>query len=173
MGRRLFFPFCFPFLCFSELTGKQSLCYNSLPPNQSISIYCSFEVEDYGVKSIFFLRKPQQSFPPPPKQNKTNKEKERKKEHTHFYLHYIYIKFFFFCNKHTLKLLFFFSSEYDGLFLSNGPGDPTLSSTAINNIRRHVQAENPKPLFGICLGHQLLSLAIGCKSFKMKQGFHL
>ncbi|KAK3710158.1 hypothetical protein QZH41_010558 [Actinostola sp. cb2023] len=62
------------------------------------------------------------------------------------------------------------SGEYDGVFLSNGPGDPSFSFTAIENIRKHVMYDKAKPLFGICLGHQLLSLAIGCKSFKMKYG---
>jgi len=61
-----------------------------------------------------------------------------------------------------------FSTEFDGVFLSNGPGDPSFSFTAIENIRKHVMSDKAKPLFGICLGHQLLSLAIGCKSFKMK-----
>lgn len=61
-----------------------------------------------------------------------------------------------------------FVPEFDGIFLSNGPGDPSFSFTAIENIRKHVRDKNAKPLFGICLGHQLLSLAIGCNSFKMK-----
>lgn len=57
--------------------------------------------------------------------------------------------------------------EYDGLFLSNGPGDPTKCMETIDNIKKVLSAKI-KPIFGICLGHQLLSLAAGCKSFKMK-----
>lgn len=59
-------------------------------------------------------------------------------------------------------------AEFDGLFVSNGPGDPQLCQATITNLRTVVSVEHPKPLFGICLGHQLLSLAIGSKTFKMK-----
>lgn len=58
--------------------------------------------------------------------------------------------------------------EYDGLFISNGPGDPQLCQATINNLKKVVCVEHPKPLFGICLGHQLLSLVIGSKTYKMK-----
>ncbi|XP_078674784.1 multifunctional protein CAD-like isoform X2 [Branchiostoma floridae x Branchiostoma belcheri] len=64
----------------------------------------------------------------------------------------------------------FNSDEYDGLFLSNGPGDPSMATQTIQNIQRVVNEPNPKPLFGICLGHQLLSIAIGAKTYKMKYG---
>ncbi len=55
----------------------------------------------------------------------------------------------------------------DGIFLSNGPGDPEPLSYAINTIRELV---GYKPMFGICLGHQLLGLALGAKTFKLKFG---
>ena len=55
----------------------------------------------------------------------------------------------------------------DGIFLSNGPGDPEPLSAAIETIRDLL---GEKPIFGICLGHQLLSLACGAKTFKMKFG---
>lgn len=58
--------------------------------------------------------------------------------------------------------------EYDGLFLSNGPGNPTMCETTIENIRRIINNSDIKPIFGICLGHQLLSVAAGCGSYKMK-----
>ncbi|KAK4875623.1 hypothetical protein RN001_012045 [Aquatica leii] len=61
-------------------------------------------------------------------------------------------------------------NAYDGLFLSNGPGDPVMCKTTINNITRMLSSKEVKPIFGICLGHQLLSVAIGCTSFKMKYG---
>lgn len=55
----------------------------------------------------------------------------------------------------------------DGIFLSNGPGDPAAVHYAIENVRRLL---DKKPVFGICLGHQLLALALGGKTFKMKFG---
>ena len=55
----------------------------------------------------------------------------------------------------------------DGVFLSNGPGDPAAVGYAINTVRNLI---GKKPLFGICLGHQLLGLAVGAKTFKLKFG---
>ncbi len=55
----------------------------------------------------------------------------------------------------------------DGIFLSNGPGDPEPLTYAIDTIRELI---GKRPMFGICLGHQLLSLACGAKTFKMKFG---
>jgi len=56
----------------------------------------------------------------------------------------------------------------DGVFLSNGPGDPAVLSYAISNARRLIDADIPT--FGICLGHQILSLAMGGDTFKLKFG---
>lgn len=61
-------------------------------------------------------------------------------------------------------------SEYDGLFISNGPGDPEMCTDTIKNLQRVMKCEPPKPIFGICLGHQLLALAAGATTFKMKYG---
>ncbi|WP_392561590.1 glutamine-hydrolyzing carbamoyl-phosphate synthase small subunit [Orbus sturtevantii] len=58
----------------------------------------------------------------------------------------------------------------DGIFLSNGPGDPTPCSYAIEAIQQFLQTDIP--IFGICLGHQLLALACGAKTNKMKFGHH-
>ena len=58
----------------------------------------------------------------------------------------------------------------DGVFLSNGPGDPEPCTYAINAIKEIVECG--LPLFGICLGHQLLGLASGAKTVKMKFGHH-
>ncbi len=58
----------------------------------------------------------------------------------------------------------------DGIFLSNGPGDPEPCDYAIAAIAEIV--DSAKPVFGICLGHQLLSLASGAKTVKMKFGHH-
>jgi carbamoyl-phosphate synthase small subunit len=55
----------------------------------------------------------------------------------------------------------------DGVFLSNGPGDPAAVTYAIDTIRALV---GRKPVFGICLGHQLLALALGAKTYKLKFG---
>jgi carbamoyl-phosphate synthase small subunit len=56
----------------------------------------------------------------------------------------------------------------DGVFLSNGPGDPAVLSYAIANARKLVDSEIP--VFGICLGHQVLSLAMGGSTYKLKFG---
>jgi carbamoyl-phosphate synthase small subunit len=58
----------------------------------------------------------------------------------------------------------------DGVFLSNGPGDPEPCTYAIKAIREIV--DSGTPVFGICLGHQLLGLASGAKTLKMKFGHH-
>ena len=58
----------------------------------------------------------------------------------------------------------------DGVFLSNGPGDPEPCDYAIAAIRKFLDAG--VPLFGICLGHQLLGLAVGARTVKMKFGHH-
>ena len=56
----------------------------------------------------------------------------------------------------------------DGVFLSNGPGDPAALDYAIDNARELVASD--VPVFGICLGHQILSLAMGARTFKLKFG---
>lgn len=55
----------------------------------------------------------------------------------------------------------------DGVFLSNGPGDPEPVKYAIENVKKLI---TKKPIFGICLGHQILGLALGGKTFKLKFG---
>jgi len=60
--------------------------------------------------------------------------------------------------------------EPDGVFLSNGPGDPEPCDYAISAIQQILEAK--VPVFGICLGHQLLALASGAKTMKMKFGHH-
>lgn len=59
----------------------------------------------------------------------------------------------------------------DGIFLSNGPGDPAACSYAIDSVR-HIIEETDIPTFGICLGHQLVGLASGASTVKMKFGHH-
>jgi carbamoyl-phosphate synthase small subunit len=59
----------------------------------------------------------------------------------------------------------------DGIFLSNGPGDPAATGAyAVPEIRKLV--DSGVPLFGICLGHQMLALALGGTTMKMHQGHH-
>jgi len=59
------------------------------------------------------------------------------------------------------------SQKPDGVFLSNGPGDPASVSYAIENVKNLL---GKLPIFGICLGHQILSLALGGKTYKLKFG---
>ena len=60
------------------------------------------------------------------------------------------------------------ASSPDGVFLSNGPGDPAVLDYAIDNARTLVKSD--VPVFGICLGHQILGLAMGARTFKLKFG---
>ncbi|MCK0508905.1 glutamine-hydrolyzing carbamoyl-phosphate synthase small subunit [Aromatoleum anaerobium] len=63
-----------------------------------------------------------------------------------------------------------FALDPDGVFLSNGPGDPGACDYAIEAVRKFL--ERGIPTFGICLGHQLMALAAGAKTVKMKFGHH-
>ncbi|MDY0296847.1 MAG: glutamine-hydrolyzing carbamoyl-phosphate synthase small subunit [Acidobacteriota bacterium] len=58
--------------------------------------------------------------------------------------------------------------DFDGLFISNGPGDPVMCAAAIENISRSLKEEIP--IFGICLGNQLLALASGASTYKLRYG---
>jgi len=60
--------------------------------------------------------------------------------------------------------------EWEGLFISNGPGDPTMCPQTIKSIKYALALDPPKPIFGICLGNQLLALAAGAKTYKLKYG---
>ncbi|CAK1552080.1 unnamed protein product [Leptosia nina] len=61
--------------------------------------------------------------------------------------------------------------SYDGIFISNGPGDPEVCKSTVDNLRSKLQEKNNiKPIFGICLGHQLLATAAGCKTYKTRYG---
>ncbi|KAJ2889166.1 Carbamoyl-phosphate synthase, partial [Coemansia aciculifera] len=63
----------------------------------------------------------------------------------------------------------FLSEPMDGLFLSNGPGDPTTITATIERVKRALELQK-FPIFGICLGHQVLALASGAQTEKMKYG---
>jgi len=62
----------------------------------------------------------------------------------------------------------FTGDDYDGLVISNGPGDPQQCSVTIGNLKKAIHQN--RPIFGICLGNQLLSLAGGAETYKLKYG---
>ena len=62
----------------------------------------------------------------------------------------------------------FLKEEYDGILVSNGPGNPVHCVETIENLSKAM--ENDKPIFGICLGNQLMALASGAKTYKLKYG---
>lgn len=62
----------------------------------------------------------------------------------------------------------FTNEKYDGIFLTNGPGDPAMCEVTVDNIRKVL--DDDKPLMGICLGNQLLARAAGADTFKLKYG---
>jgi carbamoyl-phosphate synthase small subunit len=62
----------------------------------------------------------------------------------------------------------FLAEEFDAVLVSNGPGDPGVNTTTIRNLERAMRLN--RPIMGICLGHQLLALAAGAKTYKLKFG---
>ena len=62
----------------------------------------------------------------------------------------------------------FTKEKYDALLLSNGPGDPTNCNSTVENIKKAMAAK--KPILGVCLGNQLLALAAGARTYKLKYG---
>lgn len=62
------------------------------------------------------------------------------------------------------------NAEIDGLFISNGPGDPAAVERTVSTLRQIITKRSSMPAFGICLGHQLLALAAGAKTYKLKFG---
>lgn len=62
----------------------------------------------------------------------------------------------------------FTGEEYDGVFISNGPGDPAKCDATVQHIRHVI--DNEKPIMGICLGNQLLARAAGAETYKLKYG---
>jgi carbamoyl-phosphate synthase small subunit len=64
----------------------------------------------------------------------------------------------------------FLNEEFDGLFISNGPGNPQMCQTTIDHIRTLMEQRPNIPIFGICLGNQLLAIAAGATTYKMRFG---
>jgi carbamoyl-phosphate synthase small subunit len=62
----------------------------------------------------------------------------------------------------------FTNEEYDGVFISNGPGDPAMCDKTVEHVHSAIKAE--KPIMGICLGNQLLARAAGADTYKLKYG---
>jgi carbamoyl-phosphate synthase small subunit len=65
-----------------------------------------------------------------------------------------------------------FAHDPEGLFLSNGPGDPAATGSYAVPMIREVLEKSDMPIFGICLGHQMLALAVGARTIKMNHGHH-
>jgi carbamoyl-phosphate synthase small subunit len=63
---------------------------------------------------------------------------------------------------------YFLNLDFDGLVISNGPGDPKMCTATIRNVERALALG--KPILGICLGHQILALAVGAGTYKLKFG---
>ena len=62
----------------------------------------------------------------------------------------------------------FNADDYDGLFITNGPGDPEMCKPTIESLSKALETD--KPIFGICLGSQLMALATGASTYKLKYG---
>ena len=60
----------------------------------------------------------------------------------------------------------YLNKKYDGIFISNGPGDPTSSKFIIEQLKQIFDSNYKIPIFGICYGHQLIGLASGNSIFK-------
>jgi len=60
--------------------------------------------------------------------------------------------------------------QFDGLFISNGPGDPRAAMTTVQNLATAFKNPNPKPIFGICMGNQLMGMAAGLDVYKLQFG---
>eukprot|EP00754_Rhynchopus_humris_P032216 Rhum_TRINITY_DN15387_c0_g1::Rhum_TRINITY_DN15387_c0_g1_i4::g.154548::m.154548/K11541/URA2; carbamoyl-phosphate synthase / aspartate carbamoyltransferase len=84
------------------------------------------------------------------------------------------VRYFLHHTDTTLKIVpwdyDFSEEECDGIFLSNGPGDPDMMGKSVDNIKKALVRDPPVPIFGICMGHQLLARATGAQTFKMKFG---
>ena len=70
---------------------------------------------------------------------------------------------------HDFSVLDILKTDPDGILLSNGPGDPATMAEEIDSLKELL---GKKPVFGICLGHQLLSRALGFETYKLKFGHH-
>lgn len=62
------------------------------------------------------------------------------------------------------------SSQFDGLFITNGPGDPAMCGPTVENLKKLINKVDTPPIFGICMGNLLLGLAAGASSYKLKHG---
>jgi len=60
--------------------------------------------------------------------------------------------------------------QFDGLFISNGPGDPRAAMTTVQNLATAFKNPSPKPIFGICMGNQLMGMAAGLDVYKLQFG---
>ena len=73
---------------------------------------------------------------------------------------------------YIISVCYYYVLDVDGVFVSNGPGDPVICSATVDNLKKALDVK--KPIFGICFGHQLLARAAGCDTYKLPYvGFYL
>ena len=59
------------------------------------------------------------------------------------------------------------NEQYDGIMLSNGPGDPRVNETSVHVLKKQMKKDDIVPIFGVCMGNQIMGCAAGAKIYKL------